>query len=205
MEDIPARRFGLPPPEAEDLPSLPSQQTRAADSRTSALVLKPADSIQIWVESLLPGILESTLPVFIQVAMDRLDQTMAAAGETELARRFTEKEFDQVVVRAVERRSQGQLSEVTARIENGGFSGSGLVNLGPQKFVVSAKLSVNVRERKPHVVLNEMRVGSLEVSSPTLRILERQINRFIDGQRYPLVLKEFQSGNGSVWMSVERT
>lgn len=206
---VPVRRLEEPAPERIS-PSAPPEPipppvSEPGPSRAASPPSPPsADPLQNWVEALLPSILESTLSAFVQITLDRLSATMEAAGETELARRFTEQEFDRVVVQTLERRSQGQVSEITARFEPDGFSGSGTVNLGSQKFVVSIKLSVKLFNQKPHMVLREIRVGSLNISRPTLEALEKQVNRFIDAQRYPLVLKEFHPGNGSVWMSVER-
>lgn len=162
------------------------------------------DPLQQWLEAVLPALLEGTLPVFVQTAMDRLNTYMEAAGETQLNRRFTQEELDREILRAVERRSRGQVTDLTARIQAGALSGSGTLCFGPQKFAVTAKVSVKVIDQKPHVILHQIRVGSRDLSEPALHRMEHQINRFIDAQRYPLVLKEFRVGSGSVWMRVEQ-
>lgn len=167
--------------------------------------VSPADSMQQWIESLLPAILESTLPVFIRVAMDRLDRMLEVAGEKDLSRRFTDMEFRRVVIDTVQAKSGGQISDLSAEIHGDGFHSSGTVNLGNMKLIVSGTAGIRVVEQRPHVLLKELRVGSFEISSPTLRLLEKQMNQIIDSQQYPLLVKEFRFNEGWVWMAVERT
>lgn len=162
------------------------------------------DPPQQWIESLLPAILESTLPVFVQVSLEHLDRLMEVAGERELARRFTEKEFQQVVSGPIQQRSRSQLSNLTVEIHGDGFLGKGTINLETVQWVVSAKLGIKVVEERPHIVLRQMKVGSFDVSRATLQLMEKQVNRFIDSQQYPLWVKEFQFNERWVWVSVER-
>ncbi len=199
-------------------PALPKEQTLPLPREESAAVPSAAEiktavpqtaspaagRMDPWLEVIVPAIFESTLPVFTRTALERLDIYMEAAGENKLTRRFTQEELNREVIRAVERRANGQLSDLSARIQAGAFSGSGTVHLGPQVFHVAAKISVRVADQKPHVILHEIQIGSHDLSPETLHRLEKQINRFIDSQRYPLNLKEFHAGDGSVWMSVER-
>lgn len=194
-----------PPPGVAPSAVKPESAKPAEKPVPAPALVSPADSMQQWIESLLPAILESTLPVFIRVAMDRLDRMLEVAGEKDLSRRFTDTEFRRVVIDTVQAKSGGQISDLSAEIHGDGFHSSGTVNLGNLKLIISATTGIQVVEQRPHILLKELRVGSFEISSSTLRLLEKQMNRTIDSQQYPLLVKEFRFNEGWVWMAVERT
>ena len=165
----------------------------------------PGAAVDQWVESLLPGVLETTVPVFTHALLERLDRYMRAADHQQLAKRFNEQELRNLVVQYVQPKSQGQLSDMATRIQADGLHLSGTVNVGEFKLVLEGRFGFRVVRERVHVVIQEIRVGSLEVSQPMLRVLENQMNQLIDEQPSPVAVKEFRLSDGSLFLSVERT
>lgn len=171
--------------------------------RLPAPVRKQEVSDMFAMGSPLLNWLENFLPLFVSVFNDRLAKYMEAVGETAVARRFTEDEFNELVVRELQRRFPGQVSGIQTKIHSDGFTGSGNVHLGMLKFSVEAKIGIVVEEFKPNALLHYIRVGKIELPTPLLKFLQERVNRSIDRKRYPLKVKEYRLNEGYAWISVE--
>ncbi len=147
--------------------------------------------------------LESFLPVFVSVFTDRLSKYMEAVGETELSRRFTDTEFGELVVREVQRRFPGQVSDVKTQIHPDGFVGSGNVHLAMFSFSVETKIGIQVENFRPHAILQSIKIGKISLPEPLLKLLETRINASIDQKNYPLKIREYKLNEGYAWISVE--
>ena len=147
--------------------------------------------------------LESFLPVFVSVFSDRLVKYMEAVGETDLARRFTETEFQELVLREVQRRFPSQVTDVQTKIHPDGFVGSGTVHLGLLKFSVEATIGIAVQNYRAHAVLQNIKIGKFSLPDALLKLLETRINTTIDQTKYSLKIKEYKLNEGYAWISVE--
>jgi hypothetical protein len=147
--------------------------------------------------------LENFLPVFVSVFTDRLSKYMGAVGEKELARRFTEAEFGELVVREVQRRFPGQVTGIQTKIHPDGFVGSGNVHLGMLKFPVEARLGILVQNARPHAVIQGVKIGRIPLPEALLKFLEIRVNATIDQAKSPLRVKEYRLNEGYAWISVE--
>ena len=147
--------------------------------------------------------LEKFLPVFVSVFTDRLSKYMEAVQEKDLSRRFTEAEFQELVVREVQRRFPGQVTGIQTKIHPDGFVGSGNVHLGILKFLVEAKLGIIVQNARPHAVIQGIKIGKIPLPEALLKFLEIRINTTIDQAKYPLKVKEYKLNEGYAWISVE--
>ncbi len=147
--------------------------------------------------------LENFLPVFVSVFNDRLTKYMEAVGEKELTRRFSEAEFGELVLREVERRFPGQVTGIQTKIHPDGFTGSGDVHLVMLKFRVEAKIGIVVKDFKPNAILQNIRIGKIDLPSPLLKFLQERVNQAIDRKRYTLRVKEYKLNEGYALISVE--
>ena len=164
-----------------------------------------AESAALEASSPLMRWMSDFLPVFVTVFADRLSKYMDAAGETKLTRRFTELEFQDLVVREVQRRFPGQISSVQTKITPEGFLGSGTIHMGLLQFDVAAKIGISVVEERVRPTLREVKIGSIPVPAGILKFLETQINKSIEKKNYPLKVKEYTLKDGYANISVERT
>jgi hypothetical protein len=128
---------------------------------------------------------------------------MEAVGEKDLARRFSEAEFGELVVREVQRRFPGQVTGIQTKIHPDGFVGSGNVHLGMLKFPVEAKLGILVENARPHAVLQSIKIGKIPLPDALLKFLEIRVNATIDQTKYQLKVKEYKLNEGYAWISVE--
>jgi hypothetical protein len=139
------------------------------------------------------------------VFADRLSKYMEAAGETQITRRFSELEFQDLVVREVQRRFPGQLSDVQTKITPEGFIGKGTVRLGLLRFPLEAKIGIKVVDYRVNPVLREVKIGGIPVPAGILKHLETQVTREIEKKRYPLRVKEYTLKEGYAHISVEKS
>lgn len=179
---LPAAATASPPPVATT-PSAP----------TAGLVAMGAPLVE-WMERFLPN--------FTDVFSDQLVRYMKGAGITELTRRFTETEFQELVLRRVQGRFAGQISQVATKIHTEGFVGSGMVHLGPLKIPVEARVRVSVVNERPHASVQEIKAGNLRFPEPILKALENKVNESVDTQPYPLKIKKYELREGEVLISV---
>lgn len=147
--------------------------------------------------------LENFLPVFVEVFTERLARYMEVADVDEISRRFSEEEFNTLVVRRVRERFAGQVTDVQVKIREDGYIGSGEVKLGLLTFPVSARIGIAVENERPIVQIREVRVGQLSVPGPLRKILEARVNQSIKRSKYPLKIKEYELENGYAYISVE--
>lgn len=181
----------------------PSARGPGVASPTGPTAAAPDGQNMFSIGSPLINWLENFLPVFVNVFTERLSKYMAAVGEKKLARRFTEVEFGELVVREVQRRFPGQLSDVKTKIHPDGFVGSGNVHLGILKFTVEVRLSIVVKNYRPNAVVQGIKVGAFSLPEPLLKFLEERVNANIDSTRYPLKVREYALNEGYAWISVE--
>jgi len=147
--------------------------------------------------------LENFVPVFVEVFTNRLARYMQIAGVKELTRRFSEDEFNKLVVRRVRERFPGQVKNVKMQIREDGYVGTGTVKLGILTFPVKARIGIEVIEERAHVIIQEIRVGKLSVPEPLRKILETRVNLAVVKAKYPLRIKEYQLEDGYAFISVE--
>ncbi len=164
---------------------------------------EPAPGGMFAAGSPLVNWLENFLPVFVSVFSDRLSKYMEAVGEKQLARRFTDTEFGELVVREVQRKFPGQVTNVKTQIHPDGFVGSGDVHLGILNFRVEARLGIVVRNYRPHAIVQGIKIGKFSLPEPLLKLLETRVNTTIDQTRYSLKVKEYKLNEGYAWISVE--
>lgn len=176
-------------------PGTPPPPTEAAPEQSTEIVLEADTPIVNW--------LEGFLPVFVDVFSDRLAKYMDAAGERELTRRFTEFEFRDLVVRQVQRRFPGQVSEIQTHIWPEGFVGTGKVKLGILTFNLSARIGIVLADDRPHAILHEVKAGLLSIPGPLLKMLEKRVNSSIDRADYPLRVTRYELHEGYALISVE--
>lgn len=144
------------------------------------------------------------LPVFVTVFADRLAKYMEAAGETQMTRRFTELEFQDLVVREVQRRFPGQINDIQTKITPQGFVGKGTVRIGLLRFNLEAKIGIEVVDYRVHPKLREVKIGPVPIPSGILKHLETQVIIAIEKKRYPLRVKEYTLKDGYANISVEK-
>ena len=147
--------------------------------------------------------LENFLPVFVSVFSERLSKYMEAVGEKQLSRRFTDVEFGELVVREVQRKFPGQVTNIKTQIHPDGFVGSGDVHLGVLKFRVETKLGIVVQNARPHAVVQGIKIGNFSLPDTLLKLLETRVNARIDETRYTLEVTEYKLSEGYAWISVE--
>ena len=148
--------------------------------------------------------LEGYLPIFVDVSMDRLSKYMDTVRQKEISRKYSEREFQDLVLRRVQQRFPGQVAQIVLRIHADSIAGSGTVKLGGISFPVSMKLGIRLVQQKPFTEIREVKIGPLAVPQPLLKTLEKQVNATIERQKYPLRVKEYQLREGSVTISVEK-
>lgn len=146
--------------------------------------------------------LEGFLPTFIDIFMSRLSRYMQAVGETEITRRFTEQEFEQLVIRRIQQRFPRQVAGMTVKIRSDGFIGSGTVQLGILSFPVRTRIGVTIIQERPHAVIHEVKIGKLVMPKSLRKILEKRVNESINRARYPLRVKEYKLSDGFADISV---
>ena len=147
--------------------------------------------------------LEGFLPTYVEIFLERLSRYMEAVGETRLTRRFTEQEFEQLVVRRIHQKFPRQISGITVKIRPNGFIGSGTVQLGILSFPVKSRIGVVVVQERPHAVIHEIKIGNLVMPKSLRKILEKRINETIDRSQYPLKITKYDLQNGYAEISVE--
>ncbi len=147
--------------------------------------------------------LEGFLPVFVDVFSDRLAKYMHAVGETELQRRFTEIEFKDLVVRQVQKKFPGQVTDIDTKIRPDGFVGSGNVKLGILRFSVQASVGITVVDEKPHAAIREIKIGGIVIPKALQDLLETRVNSAISRGKYPLKVKKYELREGYALISVE--
>ncbi len=144
------------------------------------------------------------LPVFVTVFADRLAKYMEAAGETRITRRFTELEFQDLVVREAQRRFSGQISDIQTKIKPEGFLGKGTVRIGLLRFDLEARIGIEVVDYRVHPKLREVKIGPVPIPQGILKHLETQVIAAIEKKRYPLRVKEYTLKDGYANISVEK-
>lgn len=154
-------------------------------------------------EMLLAGI-ELALPLFITAFDKRLCRYMESVGESKITRVFTEKEFYLVLLNGVKDQYSGTVGESsTIRIRPEGFQGSLTLNFGETRTKLEGIVGVKPFDDRLHVQMKECFLNEAPVAPDLLRAMERQVNSTIDSQKFSLKMKEFQTREGEVRISVE--
>ncbi len=147
--------------------------------------------------------LQGFLPNFAGVFSERLARYMKAAGLRTLTRRYTEDEFRELVVRRIQERFPGQVTDIETEIHPGGFYGSGTVHLGPLSFPTEGRVGIQIVDEQPHVEINEIKVGTLAAPDWLRRFMETQVNEAIDQEAPLLKIKRYELGEGWALISIE--
>ncbi len=182
---------------AQGVHPTPVLQTKPLEPQETTLSLGVGTPVMKW--------LEGFLPVFVEVFEDRLSRYMQATGTPVLTRRYSEQEFQELVLRRVQQRFPGQVKEVKVKIQPDGFVGSGKVQLGMLSFPLEARIGVVVKDEVPNAVIQEVKVGNLVVPEMLLKILEERANQAIAQGKYPLRIKQYELKEGYALISAELT
>lgn len=160
------------------------------------------------LDPLAPGgpllkLVEQFLPLFVETFSDRLSRYMQVAGEKQLARRFTQEEFRALVVRRVQDKFPGKITDLVTEIHPDGFVGAATLRVGILSFTIRAKVGIVVRNERPHTLIREIKVGKISLPNPLLKYLEERVNETVDKKKYPLKIKEYELREGYAVISVE--
>lgn len=163
----------------------------------------PAQGVAISENAPVMTWLSEFLPIFVDVFVERLARYMQTTGAKELTRRYTEQEFQELVLRRVQERFPGKVRDISTKIQPDGFVGSGSLRLGSETFPIRARIGIGVVKERPHALIREVRVGNLTIPDPLLRTLEKRVNATIDQGDYPLKIKRYELKEGHALISVE--
>ena len=160
------------------------------------------------LDPLAPGgpllkLVEQFLPLFVETFSDRLSRYMQVAGEKQLTRRFTQEEFRALVVRRVQDKFPGKVTDVATEIHSDGFVGVATLRVGILSFAVRAKVGIVVRNDRPHTLIREITVGKIPLPDPLLKYLEERVNEAVDKKKYPLKVTQYELREGHALISVE--
>ena len=148
-------------------------------------------------------LVEQFLPLFVETFSDRLSRYMQVAGEKQLTRRFTQEEFRSLVVRRVQDKFPGKVTDVMTEIHSDGFMGTATLRVGVLSFNVQAKVGILVRNDRPYTLLREIKVGKITLPDPLLKYLEERVNETVDKKKYPLKVTQCELQEGYALISVE--
>ena len=107
------------------------------------------------------------------------------------------------MVRRVQEKFPGQVTDVNTEIHEEGFIGSGTVKIGPLAFAVKARIGIKVKDDRPFTSIYEIKVGPLSLPGPLLRYLETRVNATIERAKYPIRVKQYELREGYAIISVE--
>ncbi len=144
------------------------------------------------------GWLEKTTPTFVEVFEERLAEYIRHVGEHQLSRRLTEQEFLRIVVKRVQERYAGQISDPHVSITPEGFEGSIVVHLGLLTFPVEGKVNILLVKERPHVEILRLAVGRVPVPGMLRQLLQSRVNDVVDRAKMPLRVMEFHQLSGAV-------
>ncbi|MBI4314021.1 MAG: tetratricopeptide repeat protein [Candidatus Omnitrophica bacterium] len=143
------------------------------------------------------GWIEKSMPAFVEVFASRLAGYMKGVGETEVRRKLTEKDFKELVVRRVQEKFPGQMTDVVFDIEPDGFKGSMSVRVGMMWFPVAGKAKLTAVDGRLHVEVSELTVGHIPAPEALRTILETGVNETLDQTDLPLRIEQFETiGDG---------
>ncbi len=160
------------------------------------------------VASVDPSVLQAaesltSIPLFIEVAADRLARALEVVGEIEISREFTEREFHQIVVPALQNRFSGRLADVRIRIHSDGIAGSGTLALGDRLFRLTSEVGMELLDDRPQVIFHEIRVNDVRMPRAVVERVQTRVNQLIDRHRYPIRFRELELMEGAIWIEGE--
>ena len=141
---------------------------------------------------------QTALPQCIRLVTDQIAQYLQTEGAAQLTRKYSEEEFQMIVVRGIQQRFPEQLTDVDAHIRANGFVGSGVVHLGLLPIPLAVRVGVTLVHDRPHAVLHEVRIGVLEIPALFRQFMETKVNQAIDQQPLPLKITQCDLADGSV-------
>ena len=152
---------------------------------------------------LVVGLMEASIPAFVQMFSERLSRYLDVAGEREISRRFTLEDFRRHVVARIPKEYAGLLKGMVIRIQPDGFVGLGTLRVNEQEMNFRTRVGVVLDGGRPHAVLHEVIIGPTELPDDSRADLEEMINQSIDRQRRLLRIKEFLFESGAVYLRAE--
>lgn len=147
--------------------------------------------------------LEHLLPVFVQVFDERLALLIEAVGEDHLTRKYSEQEFEEMVVQRVREMLPGQLNDITVKIHPDGMVGKGTARLESRSIPVQVRAGVTVVSDRIHLFFQEVRIGNQTAPDEVRSLLETRVNEKLDRLRLLLKVKSVNLGEGWALLSVE--
>jgi len=147
--------------------------------------------------------LESTFPLMVRTLEERVAASLVAAKNRDTTIKFSEREFQQLVVRQIQARSLHQLQDLAVTFHPEGIQGSGVFMLGPLPVPFSFQATIEVVNGRPHAVLQALNAGGIAIPDLLLKALEGRVNEAIDRDRLPLELKWFRMEERQVLISAE--
>ncbi len=187
--------LGAPPAAPAAVRPITDGSPTAASTEPTAVSLEVGTPVMKW--------LGNFLPIFVDVFADRLSRYMEATNTKQLSRRYSEAEFQELVLSRVQEKFADQVSEVTVKIRPNGFVGSGKIRLGILRFPLEARIGINVVNEIPHAQVYEIKVANLSVSAALCKMLEDQTNAAIDQKQYPIKVKACELKAGYAQITVE--
>jgi len=147
--------------------------------------------------------LEHLLPVFVQVFDERLALLIEAVGKDRLTRKYSEQEFEGMVVQRVREMLPGQLSDITVKIHPDGMVGKGTARMESRSIPVQVRAGVAVVDDRLHLFFQEVRIGNQTAPDEVRTLLETRVNKKLDRLRLLLKVKSVNLGEGWALLSVE--
>jgi len=155
----------------------------------------------LGVEFPVIGLVEVSSFGFIEVAMERLAQMIAGAGEKGLTRRLTEADLERFVIRRF-RKKFPQVRNAQTRFTSGGYAISADIHTGLIQIPILLKGRISIAQRRPHIHTTYLAVGEVLAPGLLIRLLDNRINQKIDEARFPLHVDAFNFQEGAVDVKV---
>ena len=147
--------------------------------------------------------LEYLLPVFVQVFDERLALLIEMVGEDHLTRKYSEQEFQEMVVQRVREMLPGQLNDIAVKIQPDGVVVTGVVRLESRSIPIQVRSGVTVVNDRLHLFLQDVQIGNRVASDEVRKMLETHVNQKLDRLRLLLKVKWVNLGPGWALLSVE--
>ena len=147
--------------------------------------------------------MEQLLPVFVQVFDERLALLIEAVGEDHLTRKYTDAEFQDMVVQRVKEMLPGQLSDIAVQIHPDGIVGKGTARVESRSIPVQVRARVTVANDRLHLIFEEVQVGNRTAPEEVRKLLETHVNEKLDRLKLLLKIKWVNLGEGWALLSVE--
>lgn len=146
---------------------------------------------------------ESIFPTMVRTFEERLLPSVQAMEGREVIIKYSEREFQQVVVKQLQARTLQQIQNLVVQFHPDGIHGSGVFTLGPMPVPFTFRANIQIVDGKPHAVVDALNTGGIDIPQLLLKPLETRVNEAIDRDRLPLELKWFRVEEDQVLVSAQ--